>query len=533
MKGTSASAWRTHVLLILIVSWWSFVLNQAPFVFSSKPYSIGDDGDSAFHVAIQMKLRDPTLFPKDIELNEMYLHSRPAFEFIIHRFVIWLADHLFSNNLFAANIVLFWSYHLFFIVGCYVLGLVVLESPGGAALFTTASVGLSMALVAWWGMVYAAVVPHTIGLALTPWFVIGYLHWIKQPRRLVAMFLMLGLAVNIYPLQPTFLALILVAVTLLRCQPTLAQSIMLGIAFTAGALPSVLTSASSTFGELTALSPANRAVIDALFVRHYSYLLLISLRRTAGVIVTAPVWWFLVIAGGTLFLKHHERGLSETDKRLSAFAVWTAALSLGGLVVGAIYRPLITFLFHRASAFLYIPAYLGCAWMATYWIRQRTATSLIAGSVLALLMLLNSAQNTALARHLRGPQPMPSSSPYYALADWAAKNTPADSLFMTPFGPTDSYYAFRVYSAQGVLLHWGTGEIVISHPQAAPLFWEMANDIEPLYTRKSDTVDFLRVAHKYHVDYIITDPQTPQPPDLPVAYRNEVYTVYAVPPGWP
>jgi hypothetical protein len=548
-----------HVVLILAVALFSFVLNQLPLLFSPKPYSIGTDGDSGIHVAIEMNLRDPTLFSNDQDFK-MISAARPAFQYGIHRSVLWIADHLFGGNLFIANIATFWVYHLVFIAGCYFLGLFVVKSAIGAVLFAAASVGLSRALATWWGMPYAAVIPKDVGMVLVPWFVLGFLRWFHKPRKLAALFLVLGLAVNIYLFQPTFLAIIFLAIMVLRRRPALVQAALLGIVFAVGALPAIIASAMATFGRLSALSAVDQAIANTLLVRYFSYLLVTSPLRTLKVIAISPVWWFLALAAVALLLKRRSRLLPEarsrhllgegapdidpdgTDQRLCAFALWTAVLGLSGLVVGAIYRPLLTFFFHRASAFLYIPAYLGCAWLVIYWlwprqcalrlapheeVRHRTPAGLAAGVALALLMLFNGARHTALFDALRGQPAAPCTTSYYELADWAADKTPAGSLFMVP--PMQSYWAFRVYSTRSVLFHWITGEVVISHPQVGLLAWSMWDDIGPLYQDESSTADFLRVAHKYDVDYVITDQSTPQPPDLPVAFRNEVYTVFVVP----
>ncbi|MCX7681274.1 MAG: hypothetical protein N2508_04805 [Anaerolineae bacterium] len=579
-------------MYILIIACLSFALHQAPYVFSSMPASIGADGDSAFHFAIQMKLRDPTLFPKDIELNEMHLSSRPAFEFMIHRSVIWVADHLMDGNLFIANIAGFWFYHLTFLAGCYCLGLFVLKSPAGATLFAAASVGLSKAFVACWGMGYGAVIPKYVGLTFIPWFMLGYLCWRRQPWRLVLLFFLLGLSVNIYPLLPLYLALILAAVTLLQPRPPLAPSLLMGAVFVIAALPSVIASALGAFEKMNALSPYERSIREALLVRHYSHALL-NVRNLAAVLVS-PIWFPLTIAGVQLFLKpltdlaekdkqfvirfamstigwgvlwlaaqligrlrfllahtvvffvwmgwftlwafrmrlFERPGVkeNETGKQLALFAIWTTALSLAGFLVGAVCRPLLTFLFYRASAFLYIPAYLGCIRLAIHLMEQRTAPSSLLGLGLALVIVLNSGIGTTLYSAIRRVQFAQTSEPYYALAEWAAENTPADSLFMMPYGARrDTFFAFRVYSARGVLLNWATGEVVISNPDQAVRFWQISQDIEPLYRQEVSTADFVRVAHKYDVDYIVTDRSTPRPPDLPVAYRNETYTVFIVP----
>jgi hypothetical protein len=581
----------THAMLILAVALYSFVLSQLPLLFSSKPYSIGGDGDSGIHVAIEMKLRDPTLFSNDRDF-EMISTARPAFQYGIHRAVVWIADHLSSGDLFAANIATFWIYHLVFIAGCYFLALFVVGSTAGAALFAAASVGLSRALATWWGMVYAAVIPKDVGMVLVPWFVLCYLRWFHQPRKLAALFFTLGLAVNIYPFQPTFLAIIFLAVMtfpLPSCSALrgIAQRVAyalaaaprrnaespsvprrqdaevpgreatvrplhaarLAVAFGIGALPAIIASAAATFGRLGTLPPADQAIAKALLVRYFSYLLVTSPLRTLKVIAISPVWWFLALAAVALLLRrwtplpaeapsHRLWGTGGsapdpdgTDRRLCAFALWTAVLGLAGLVVGAIYRPLLTFFFHRASAFLYIPAYLACAWLVTYWLQHRALAGKAAAAALALLMLLTGAKNTALFQALRGQPATPCTARYYELADWAAEQSPPGSLFMVP--PMESYWAFRVYSARSVLFHWITGEVVISHPQVGLLAWSMWNDIGPLYEEESSTADFMRVARKYNVDYIVTDPSTPQPPDLPVAFRNEVYTVFVVPPELP
>jgi hypothetical protein len=541
-----------------------------------------------------MKLRDPTLFPKDVELNEMALSSRPAFEFAIHRAVIWLADHLFRGNLYVANGVIFWCYHLAFLAGCYLLGLSVLRSSGGAALFTLASVGPSRAFNAWWGMAYGAVLPKYVGLAFVPWFLLGYWRWFQRPHRLVALFFALGLLVNVYPLLPLYLGLILLAVTLCRPRPPWRLCAAMGLAFSGAALPSVLALATSLFDRAGTLDAQGRVILETLLRRHYGYALL-NLKQ-AAVALASPVWFVLAIAGVGFLLRRRQANpdlaqrplflrlsgsvvvvgllgvaanlagnlylslaltllilvggagvalwavrarpldewrvdLSTPEGRLLALTAWTLALSLAGFFAGAVARPLLPFLFYRASVFLYVPAYLGCAWLAMAWMRRRAVPGTALGVGTVLVMVLNGAMNTALSDQIRGVPAPQTSVPYYALSDWAARNTPASSLFMAPYGQhADLFFAFRVYSARGVLLHWVAGEMVISNPRLVAQFWEMAQDVEPLYAQVSDTADFVRVAHKYRVDYVITDRTTPRSPDLPVAYHNERYTVFIVPP---
>lgn len=533
LKTLHLKSWYIHGIFIFLVALVSFVFNQAPFVFSSKPFSIGNDGDSALHVSIQMKLRDPTLFSKDVELNEMFIPSRPTFELFFHRIVIWIAEQFYDGNLFSANIMLFWIYHLFFIAGCYLLGWAVHKSYAIGVLFSAASIGLSLAFVAWWGMRYGAVIPHDVALSLTPWFVLGYLHWIRHPRRLVALFLGLGVAVNLYPLQPTYIAVILLISIFWRRRYPFTYTLILGFAFLLGAMPSILTSATEAFEKMARVYPSEKAMIDALFLKHYGYLFLPSFGRIIRLILKSPICGFLILSSIALYFKKRKVGLTEMDRGLFPFTLWTLVIGLMGLVAGMIYHPLILFLFHRASAFLYIPAYLNCLWLAKHWIQRPTAYRLAAGGILILAILFNGFRNTTLSYYLQGFQYMQSSPPYYQLAQWAAENTPQNSLFLVPFGERKSFYAFRVYSERSVLLHWVTGETVLSNPKIGTLFWNMANDIIPLYNKKVDTTEFVRIAKKYDVDYIVNDRSTPSQPNLPIVYQNETYIVFVVSPNNP
>ncbi len=529
LASKSPPSLTQHLISLLSVALSSFVLNQLPFTLSARPDSIGNDGDSAVHVAIQLKLRSPELFPKDIELNEIYLSSRPAFEFAIHRCVVWISQHITDGNLLLANILVFWMYHLFFILGCYLLGRFVLQTWWGGTLFAAASVSLSLSLSAWWGMVYGAVIPHDLSLAFTPWFMLGFLRWQSHSRRMVILFGLLGLAANLYPLQALYLMIVLLGV--LALQRRTSVLCLSTAAFLVGAAPAVWVSAIGTFNRFTTLSQEDRAIIDQLFALHYGYLLLKRLRSTIGVLVRSPVWFFLGIGGLACWMKLERKSLSPTDRLLLVFTVITLVLSLFGLVGGALARPLVTFLFHRASAFLYVGGYLFSLWfIMDRWRDGQVLWRVLAVGLLGAIML-NGWQYSSLHARLFSVPVLQSSPDFYALAEWAKGHTEVSAHFMVPPKVANgSFFAFRVYAERGLTTQWAAGETVLSSPQAAIRYWPMAQDITPLYEQPTDTDDFVRIAHKYDADYIVTNAATPRQPNLPIAYHDETFTVFLVPP---
>ena len=207
--------WYRHILPILAVTVLSFVLSQAPLALSPRPLSLGNEGEGPFHIAVEMKLRDPALFSKDVGLNMLVVPSRPLTDRLIHRAVIYVGDAIFGGDLVVANIALFWLYHVLFIAGCYFLGLRVLRCTWGGVLFAAASTMPSQALFEGWGMVYGGgVIPHVLMLTIVPWFILGFLKSADHPCRMAVLFALLGLSANVYALVPLHLFVVLFVVAI-------------------------------------------------------------------------------------------------------------------------------------------------------------------------------------------------------------------------------------------------------------------------------------------------------------------------------
>lgn len=515
-SGRGIAAFSCVVLL-------SFLLNHAPFLLSGEPRSLGVDGDSWFHVAIQMFLMDPATFAGDPEVPHFYVPSRPPLELTIHRGVIALARML-RGDLLLANMVGFWIVNVLFLAGCFGLGRRVLGSIGGGAAFAAASSGLSPAIAAWWGMPYGAVIPHDLGLAVVPWLLLAYLRWDDRLPAAAAVFGGMGVVANLYPLQPTFLAIVLLGTTLSTQGPRIGPLAARGVAFVAGALPVIVTAAMAILERLGSVPDDAAAAATYLIERHYGFVLPASPLAFVHRLIDSPVWLFLTIGGLAVALCR--RPLSQDERRLCWFAVWAAIVAAFGVSAGTVARPLLAFLFHRASALLYIPAYLGTIAAVLHLARTRGALPRGTAVLLAVLMAANASSRTALAARVRGAWPMQASTPYYELAAWARENTPPDSLFLVPYEGLTTYFAFRVYSHRPVMLHYALGEMALVDPRLGARFLALERDVAPLYQRPSSTADFLAVAWRYGVRFIITDARTPKAPELPVVYRNEVFTVF-------
>ena len=405
--GTTQGAptkWGRWAAALAAVAALSFAWGQLPYVVLARPWSFGADGDSALHFAIQMRLRDPRVLPNDPELD-LYMAARPPLEFLIHRSVGWLSDLLFRGNLFAANMAAFWTLHLWFIAGNLKLGREALGSLGAATLFAAASAGASRSLFAWWGMPYSAVVPHsTVAMAMVPWLVWAYLRFGTHRTGRLGLFLALGLAVNLYPLYPAYLALIVLVVESIRGRRR--DLSVLALVFVLAALPSVATAAWRSLTALGTLDAGERRAVQALFDQFYPYLQG-GLGAPATARTLGPVSSVVVSRGRLLArtLKRRREELRETDRQLSWMAVAAVALALVGLQAAGFHRAFALFLFHRSSALVYIPAYLGCAWLAASAARTAGWSGKAAAAAVAVLMLCNAGYHAALGYAVRGDWP--------------------------------------------------------------------------------------------------------------------------------
>lgn len=534
-----------HAGLLLAVAVFSFLLQQAPYAFSSRPDSLGADADSAQHFTFQMKLQDPSLFPKDVELNEMLFASRSSFEFALHSVVVRAADACFGGDLFRANRAFFWFFHLLFLIGCYALALETLKDRAAAALFAAASVGLSQAMGGWWGMAFGALVPKYVGMSFVPWFLLWYWRAPLRPGPLAALFFSIGLSANLYPLVSMQLgaALFLAAASMpetRRWSPLLLESLL------AGAAPVLWATGARILGEGGRFSPAESEVLDHLLRQFYKPAFFNG--SSASSFFMTPLWplaawtalgWALrrraLKAAGASFPPFRAKAwfdeIGAEGRRVFFFSAWTLALTSAGFLAGRVHGALVSLLFYRASAFLYAPLYLLCAWLAVDALRRRGMAPRLWGAAAAVLLVWNGARHTA-AWGGRGEPPPPTvSAPYRALAEWAASSTPRDSLFL-PFYGSDagSFYAFRAYARRGVLLHPITGEVVVSNPRGALLFWVIARDLTRLVRGDGGAAEFADFSRRHAVDYIVFERGVARKLDLPVAYKNEAYIVYQVPP---
>lgn len=495
----------------------AFVLQELPSATAPRPWSLGSDGDTWFHVAIQIELAHPGTFARDPELSGFYVQSRPAFETLLHRAVIWTSDHLFGDNLLAANLAGWWLNELAFVLGCIWLALRWSRDLAVAALFGLCAVGLSRAVLAWWGMPFGGVIPHDVGLMLVPWFVGAYVGAPAGQR--TALFFLLGIAVNVYPLQPAYLALLLGFITLLCDRPFAVVRDM--TAFLLGAAPTVASSAIRTLNAASDSSSIAQAVVQEF----YPYLFPRSLRNIARWMATSAIWGFLLL-GRALLTRAPCGDHCARRTALDWFAVGAIALTLFGLVSGKLSHGLALFLFHRASALLYLPAYLWCGTAAVQWWRTGVLPFRLAAVFLGFAMLLNAWWFTPVVRFLVEGRPLQLSSPYFDLADWA-RQSPPGTRFLVPYNGRTTYFAFRVYAQRPTFLHSAVGETALTAPSTAATFRTMADDVRRVYEPNTPPADVRDILNKYDVGYVIADRAVPSLAFLHEAYRNAEFVVYA------
>jgi hypothetical protein len=281
-------------------------------------------------------------------------------------------------------------------------------------------------------------------------------------------------------------------------------------------------------GRFSDLSLSDQQIARVLFERYYGFLIKPS--AFLGGVLRPRIWIYVVFGGMIYGYKWLTIKLSKPEKNVVVLTLSSVIVSIGGGIVGMIYQPVVTLLFSRASALLYLGPYLACVWLTAYlWQRRRIGYRILAIGLVGLFAV-NGLEHTPLLEWSRGNLGAQSSLDYYALSDWAAENAAADGLFMVPMRPSDSYYAFRIYAKRSITMQWGSGDMVMTNPGGAvAYYWPRSVDILPLYVDGGDTTDFVRVAHKYSVDYIVTDMATPLQPALPILYQNGTYKVYAVP----
>lgn len=121
-------------------------------------------------------------------------------------------------------------------------------------------------------------------------------------------------------------------------------------------------------------------------------------------------------------------------------------------------------------------------------------------------------------------------------AYWASKNTPKDSLFVTP----PLYTGFNAFSMRSNLIDWKTAGNFLYNPSLSRTAIERISDICKSYNFKIDAIDYIRdcennynsmtesdflyLKNKYGINYIVVEKQL----SFQLLYTNSKFKVYKI-----
>lgn len=515
---------RCLLALLAICLAASFALQQLPLLLAGLTWTLGSDGDTWSHVALQIDAARPEVFARDPELT-LTRASRPRFEFVIHRTVAWVAEHVFAGNFIAANRAGFWLVHAVYLAGCIWLGAVLTSSWLAALLLGLACCGVSPAIFAWWGMPLGGVVPHDIGLATVPWGLALYFTRTLNGRSPVPAFAALGLATNLYPLHPAYTAGLLWLAMAYEQPRNRRRLLVCAAAFLVPAMPAIVITAAATARRFDVGAGPQADAVRELLRTRYGYLFPQDLSHALDRLRSSNMWFFTAIL--LLAAARPRRAVHPAAAAtLRGLAIAGTVATFVGLIAGAWAPRLLLFLFHRVSVIVLLLSYVGTAALAAAWLtRQRWHTKAVAVA-LACSMLYFAWLRTGAGIALRTGFPVQTSEAYYEAAQWARRSTPPGSLFLIPFEGAP-FYAFRVLAERPVLLHHGLGEIVLAGPDGALQYLRLEAAVRRLYAAPNVEA-FRREAASLGVDYVIIEADKMLHIPLTLVFRNERFSIYAV-----
>ncbi len=115
-------------------------------------------------------------------------------------------------------------------------------------------------------------------------------------------------------------------------------------------------------------------------------------------------------------------------------------------------------------------------------------------------------------------------APFLEMAQWVKKNTPKDSIFITPVAPLNRLPAFRYYATRPIVTNWKAGSAVIQTTGLGHRWIEAYALLEDAYKGK-DEKKFIYIAKRFNADYLVMYKDSFYF-NLPVVYQNEKFLIY-------
>lgn len=484
--------------------------------------------DEALWIALAQRWSEPGLFDADPALPALAQFAPPVY--------VWLtalAVRAFGGPgeflLVASSVLL-----LVYATGVYRLAHVVTGHRWASALVAIVALRPNESLAIGWGVYLGSAPPRSFVVAVIPWLVAYWIAARREPRRLLALGLVIGLLGNLHPITGLHLSLVLAGGLLVevgtawrvrwRGSAGILGGCFMGIAPYLLQLarrfdPSPFDMALIVERVGTQVFPSVGAVVESVV---FSYTIPIALAMVGWRAATDP--------------EHREA--ATTIARLGLVAIVLTAL--GPLQAWLIPRLFAVHLV-RVSGYVYLFALvLAGMLLARLMSEPRAAVRLAAvGLGVALFATAGGARlpemrSTATAEprsaaalwaDVRGVGiGIPDKRAFLDLCAWARVTTDRDAVFAAPPGTLAS---FRVYARRPLFVTYKDGALLLNFSGTLGSAWRARFDTNArLYaTDRGETI--VALARGHGIRYVIRERTSP-PVALPVAFENAAYRVYVV-----
>jgi hypothetical protein len=519
-----------HMICLGIVLFGFFLFSVFPSLLSGYRYSILSCSDSAVHIANEMKMLNPAIFPRDIIIVRE-LEIRPYADFRTFGFIVFLS-RAFSLNLLLVNFILNNLLLIAFLCGVYLLACYLFRSrPVGmfCALASICPMPANGGLI--WGFWQGGVIPHNLGVTLAPYCALLFFYT-KSKSKTYLTYLIMGFLTNVYPLAFFHLSLIFGLTELLeeRSMQTLKRLFLSALLFALGSLPTLYQAFTITVnvGGVT-----ERSLFEQAIQRRYSYLMIESLSKFFR--LTNRYLIFLALGSICYFLRRRWFHFILPQERIyNYFIISALTFTVIGMCVENLTNVLRHYFLSRISAYSYIwilPQIVGLSVLLLK--RKGIKSYLIALLLLSFTIFGRSYYINLFRLALQGSlHPVniyleaPVDEDYLAMCRWAKENTPFDAYFIVHPDRFSSY--FRIYAERGILVTYKDGGHGLLASQKMVYWWNLYNRVKKAY-RTNDEQAFAELQREFRVDYLIADRGAPLTLSFPVVYDRGNFVIYKLP----
>ncbi len=487
---------------------------------------IGAHRDEALWLPLAMRANDPSLFSGDPlvpALGRFFPHAWTAFGAAGLGLV---GDPGTFTLLVSTGLLVVYA------LGVSVLSLVVSGDALVAAVVGVASLRANVDLSGiGWGIFVGNAEPRSLVFAAAPWLIAIFLAHGRRPRALGLLGLAIGLLGNLHPTSALHLGALIAGATVLRGP---------GRAGVAGAAVLVagvaLGAAPYTVQWLRAYDPTPIPV-DIVAFRSGAEINPPRTDLVARLLGSFAAPLALAAIALRVAPTDEAHGLRRAD--LVRLAVVAAAGTFTAPIVPVIAPRLFALAPLRLSGYVLLVA-LVLGGELIRRLRHRALAARGSAAVLAALLIATAGGGrlgdlarlgipdrriaATLGTDVSEPAPQGSRDDFLDVCRWARAHTRPSDLFLAP---TSGWASFRLYAARPLFVAYKDGSVVTyAVPRRAEEWYRRLGAVNDLYAAfTTDAVAGFARAHG--IRYVIQERSRPAI-DLPIAYENAGYRVYAV-----